>query len=80
MKLIKIALAAALCVTSLGVPAAADAQRRGDRDSSWQDRDRHDRDDGWRDGSRHRYRHHRKHRVCRTIWRHHHRERVCRWR
>ena len=67
MKLMKLAVAAALAASSLTVTVEpAGATQRGDR---WHnDRGRHY---GWRN--------HRRHRVCRWVWRHHHRQRVCYW-
>lgn len=80
MKIPSLVACAALVLTSFGAAAPADAQHR-DRD-----RDRTvvrttttvHRDNGHHYGWRNR--HHRKVRVCRTVWRHHHRTRVCTWR
>jgi Spy/CpxP family protein refolding chaperone len=66
MKILKLAAAAAIALSSLSLPAAPAAAQRGDR---WhQDNGRHN---GWR--NRHRTR-----QVCRWITRHHRRVRVCR--
>jgi hypothetical protein len=69
MKMLTLAAAAAVALSSLSVPAAA--QPRGnDRDRVMNDRGHHH---GWRN-------HHRRHRICRWVWRHHHRVRICTWR
>ena len=88
MKIFKLAVAAALAVSSLAIsvePAAA-ADQRGDR---WEQRDRDNnrdnmrnrRDDrrhyGWRTNRGHHYGWRNNRRVCRTVWRHGHRQRVC---
>ena len=71
MKLIKLAAAAAILVSSLGLPAVPAAAQHRDRGDRWEhDNGRHR---GWRN-------HHRRHRVCRWVWRHHHRTRICTWR
>lgn len=90
MKILKLALAAALAFGTMslaGAPAAAQGDHRGEYR---QDGARHDngRDDNrWRGdrGRHHGWRNDRggrrgwtTRRVCRTVWRHHHRERVCR--
>ena len=93
MKLLKLAMAAAIALGTIAVPAAAPAaaqDHRGDRDrrdDNWQGNDRRD-DRNWRDdrhdNGRHRGWRNGRHRgwghrrVCRTIWRHHHRQRICR--
>jgi len=88
MKIFKLAVAAALAVSSLTLsvePAAAATDQRGDR---WDNRDngRHDGMSGHRgrygaNSGYNRGRHNgwRRQRVCRTVWRHHHRQRVCYW-
>ncbi|MEA3014840.1 MAG: hypothetical protein QOD42_3385 [Sphingomonadales bacterium] len=82
MNILKLAVAAAITLSSLALPAApAAAQRGGDR---WEQNDgrrdgyrndrrrwRDDRNRGWR-GNRHR--------VCRWVWRYGHRQRICTWR
>ena len=93
MQIMKLAVAAAIAMGSIGLAASPAAAQRdgwrdndgrwhdGDRDSRWRDRD----GDRWRDGRRwnsgHHYgwRNHRRHQDCRWVWRHHHRERFCRW-
>ena len=77
MKLLKLAVAAAIAVSGLTVSAApaAAADQRGDR---WHnDNGRHN---GWRGNRHRRWHNNRRYRSCRWVWRHHHRERVCRWR
>jgi Spy/CpxP family protein refolding chaperone len=70
MHLTKLAVAAALTLSSLAVPAvSADAQNRGHH-NGWQNNRGHH--NGWRNN--------RRQRVCRWVWRHHHRQRVCSWR
>jgi hypothetical protein len=80
MKLSILAAAAAALLSTSFAAAPADAQR-GDRDRErtvvrtttvvHRDNGNHY---GWRN------KHHRKVKVCRTVWRHHHRDRVCTWR
>jgi hypothetical protein len=87
MNILKLAVAAAITLSSLALPAAPAAAQRGDR---WEQNDgrrdgvrndrrrwRGDRNRGWRGDRRWRGN---RYRVCRTIWRHHHRQRVCYWR
>ena len=65
MKILKLAAAAAIALSSLSLPAAPASAQPGHR---WHhDRGHHN---GWRN-------HHRR-TVCRWVWRHHHRVRVCR--
>lgn len=87
MRILKLALAAALALGTLGaltVPAApAEAQRhsRGDGHHWRGDGHRHWRGDGhrhWRGHRRVARGHYRNRRVCRNVWRHGHRHRVCR--
>jgi hypothetical protein len=66
MKLLTLAAAAAVALSGLSVPAAA--QPRGP--------DRWERHHGHHYG----WRHHHRHRICRWVWRHHHRVRICTWR
>jgi len=90
MKLLKLAIAAAIAFGTMSVAsapvaastsAAASTDQRGEwrgddnRRSDWRgDRGRHH---GWRNNrGRHRGWYNR--RVCRTFWRHGHRQRVCR--
>ncbi|GAA4821270.1 hypothetical protein GCM10023232_18120 [Sphingosinicella ginsenosidimutans] len=65
MKMLKLALAAAIAVGSIGMPAAPAAAQHN---REWQNRHH-----GWHN------RRHRRVRVCRTVWRHHHQRQVCRW-
>jgi Spy/CpxP family protein refolding chaperone len=66
MKILKLAAAAAIALSSLSLPAAPAAAQRGDR---WHhDNGRHN---GWRNN-------HRTRQVCNWVMRHHHRVRVCR--
>jgi hypothetical protein len=76
MKLLKLAVAAAIAVSGLTVTAApAEAAQRGDR---WHnDNGRHH---GWRNNRHRRWHNNRRYRSCRWVWRHHHRQRVCYWR
>jgi Spy/CpxP family protein refolding chaperone len=67
MRILKLAAAAAIALSSLSLPAAPAAAQRGDR---WHhDNGRHN---GWRNNRNHRRT------VCNWVWRHHHRVRVCR--
>jgi hypothetical protein len=91
MKILKLAIAAAIAVTGLTVsaaPAAAQPNRMEQRREIRQDRRelrhdrralRHDRRD-WNRGHHNGWRNHHRQRVCRTVWRHHHRSRYCYWR
>jgi hypothetical protein len=64
VKILKLAAAAAIALTSISLPASpAAAQHRWHNDRG----DHH----GWRN-------HHRTRTVCTARWRHHHRVRVCR--
>ncbi|HEV7659920.1 MAG TPA: hypothetical protein VGO55_08755 [Allosphingosinicella sp.] len=93
MNILKLAVAAAITLSSLVLPAAAASAQRGDR---WEQNDgrsdgyrndrrrwRGDRNRGWR-GDR-RWRGNRnwrgnRYRSCRTVWRYGHRQRICYWR
>ena len=96
MNILKLAVAAAITISSLALPAApAAAQRGGDR---WEQNDgrrdgvrgdrrrwRGDRNRGWRGDRNRGWRGDRRwrgnrYRVCRTIWRYGHRQRICGWR
>jgi hypothetical protein len=87
MNILKLAVAAAITLSSLALPAApAAAQRGGDRwdqndgrrDGARNDRRRWrgDRNRGWR-GNRNRGWRGNRHRVCRWVWRYGHRQRIC---
>jgi hypothetical protein len=84
MKLMKLAIAAAIAFGAIGVaatPAAAQGQHSGEyrRDGQRHDAGRDDnrRHRGWRNAGRH-HRGWATRRVCRSVWRNHHRRRVCR--
>jgi hypothetical protein len=64
MKILSLAVIAALAASSLAVPTVAEARHR----------------DGWNNGHHNGWNNHRRSRVCTTKWRHHHRVRVCHWR
>jgi hypothetical protein len=89
MNIVKLAVAAAIAVSSFALPALPAAAQGNHRGEYRNDGERHDmgRDDnarhrGWRnDNRRHRgWRNHHRRQVCRWVWRHHHRQRVCTWR
>ena len=95
MNIVKLAAAAAIALSSFGLPAAAGAaqpprdqyeHRDNDRNrDQYEHHDRTMRDDngrheGWERGRHYGWRHHnRRHRVCRWVWRYHHRVRICRY-
>ena len=64
MKILKLAAAAAIALSSLSLPAAPAAAQP----NRWH----HD------NGRHHGWRNHHRRTVCRWVWRHHHRVRVCR--
>lgn len=88
MNIVKLAVAAAITLSSFALPALPAAAAQRDRDR-WEQNDgrrdarRHDnrRHRGWRNNNgRHRgWRNNHRRQVCRWVWRHHHRTRVCRW-
>jgi hypothetical protein len=71
MKSMKLALAAAIALTGLTVPAAPALAQHHDGDRWHHDNGRHN--------GRH-MRNNRRQRVCVWRWQHHHRVRVCTWR
>lgn len=87
MRIMKLAIAAAIAVGSMGLAATSADAQRGDgwRDNNarwhdgdrWRDNDRRDR--RWHNarGNHYGWRNNRRH--CRWVWRHHHRQRICRW-
>lgn len=68
MTKLKVALAAAMAVSSIAVVAAPEVAAARPHHGGW-----HHGGDGWHHGRGHRVR------VCRTIRHHHHVERVCHW-
>jgi hypothetical protein len=95
MNIVKLAAAAAIALSSFGLPAAAgaaqpphDQYEHRDNDRNRDQYERHDRtmrDDngrheGWERGRHYGWRNHNRHRICRWVWRYHHRVRICTWR
>ncbi|MEA3045263.1 MAG: hypothetical protein QOH47_3101 [Sphingomonadales bacterium] len=88
MNILKLATAAAIAVSSFGlplVPAAAQGEHRGEmrHDGDRHDMGRDDNDRRWGNDNngRHRgWRNHHRRQVCRWVWRYHHRTRICTWR
>jgi hypothetical protein len=87
MNILKLAVAAAIALSGLALPAGpAAAQDRGgtrwassDAGSDGRYERRRYRSDRYR-GYRHRGYRANRHRVCRWVWRYHQRRRVCTWR
>lgn len=79
MKLLQATIAAAFAVASLGLGGAAMAQGMHQGEMHHDAMPGHPMEArGHHDAPR--MMHHRKHKVCKTVWRHHHRQRVCNWR